>query len=171
MAAERKTAEQMYEELGSPVSLSPARCAARVREIIKSQDLLSVNEQKALLLLDFIRLRDILFDRVEGTESRMTKSGDIVEVDSAPAWANALVRLLKEWRGTIDSMKADIDSEELLIRRAHAEIMVQAMRLSFERLMLELEKAGFEIPRDLAEQIIEESIPIGFQSLEKRISA
>src|SRR6478736_4632626 len=68
MAAERKTMEQMYEELGRPSGVSPARLGQRVREILNSQDWLSITDQKALLLLDFVKLRDVLWERLNGTE-------------------------------------------------------------------------------------------------------
>lgn len=165
------TPEELSEALGVP-SMTPARCAARVREIIKSRDWLSQTEKKSLLLDDLIRLRDIVFERLEGTEVKFDRHGDAIEVESSSAWANTMVRLLREWRQVIESMQHDVESADIKIRRAHAEIMLAAIEVMFERMLLRLEAAlEVKIPRDLANSIMEEVMPIGFTSLDSRTTA
>lgn len=172
-AGGRISGEELSEKLGG--SISPARCLQRVREILKSQDILSITEQKSLLLLDVIRLRDILFDRVEGTETRITKHGDLVDVESSPAWANALVRLLREWRTTIDSMRSDIDGDQLLIREAHAKIMLDAIETVFLAFITRLDRhfQNYKEPptRSQMEEMLEDALPLGFQALERKTAA
>lgn len=170
MARKRMTAEQMYEELGSPSGMSPARCLQRVREIVRAQDYLSLTEQKALLLLDFIKLRDILFDRIEGTEIKINRHGDEIEVESSPGWANALVRVLKEWNKVIESMSADVEQGRSTIQRQHADLFMGAISVMFDRYNLRLEQAGATLPAasDLAE-IWEEVMPLGFKSLTDKV--
>jgi DNA-binding Lrp family transcriptional regulator len=156
-------------------SMTPARCAQRVREILKSQDLLSQVEQKALILLDFIKVRDMLFDRIEGTETRITKHGDVIEVESSPGLFNTMVRMLKEWRLLIESMRQDVDSETVKIRAAHARIMMDAIVEMFEEFIRLLEQ--FFIDKDRLptriemNEMMEEAMPFGFQALERKTAA
>lgn len=166
MAAQRYTAEQMSEELGG--AIDPARCAQRVREIIKSQDILSVTEQKALLLLDMVELRDILFDRVKESDIAIDRNGDSIEIGSDPRHAANLIRLLREFRTLIESSQAEITSAQVMIREAHAQIMLAAIDVVFERFLLRLEQAGHELDRAVAMQAMEEAMPLAFQALEKK---
>lgn len=170
MATQRISPEEMYARLGSPESLSPARCLQRVREIVRSTDYLTILDQKALLLLDFVRLRDILWDRIEGTELKITKHGDTIEVGSAPGWANAMIRVLKEWRVTIDSMQKDLDGGQLAVSRAHAEVMMAAISVMFDRFIGRLED-HYRLYQSLPEatdmrEMFEEVMPLGFAKIE-----
>src|SRR5205823_5743116 len=58
--------------------LSPSRCIARVREILRSHDYLSQVERRALVLLDMIELKEILLDhvRTEGGEVTNERTGE-----------------------------------------------------------------------------------------------
>lgn len=168
-AAKRMTGEEMAAELGIE-QMTPARCLQRVREILKAQNALSRNEQKALLLLDLVRARDTLFDRIEGTETKITKRGDVVDVESDPRHMSNLIRLLREWRGIIDSMQEDIDSSQVKITKAYADMMMRALEVVFRRMLARLAEEGFEIPEDLARDLIEELLPLGFQALEEKIA-
>lgn len=175
MASERKSGEQMYAELGSPPSLSPARCLQRVREILKAQDYLSRADQKALLLLDFIKLRDVLWEKINGEEMKLTRNGDLVEVSAPPAWASILVRVLREWRNTIDSMRDDVEGEQDLIRTGQATLVLQAITVMFDRYQLR-EERYFELHKalpsaDERRTMFEEVIPLGFQALETKAAA
>lgn len=166
-AGGRISSEEISKQLGIP-SMTPARCGQRVREILRSQDLLSQVEQKALILLDFIKVRDLLFDRIEGTETRITKHGDVIDVESSPGLFNSMIRLLKEWRVLIESMSQDVDSESLKIRKAHANAMLEAISLIFKHLFTRLGEEGYEIPTVLSMELMEEAMALGFESLEKR---
>lgn len=165
----RISGEELSKRLGIE-SMTPARCTQRVREILKSQDTLSQVEQKALILLDFIKVRDMLFERIEGTETRITKHGDTIEVESSPGLFNSMIRLLKEWRVLIESMRNDVDTETVKIREAHAKIMMDAISVMFKQLFIRLSEHGFEIPTALSMELMEEAMGLGFQELEKKTS-
>lgn len=175
-ATQRLTGEQMFEQLGSPTGLSPARCIQRVKEIVKAQDYLSIAEQKSLLLLDFVRLRDRLWERIdEGTETKITKNGDVIDVGLDSAFYRALTQVLKEWRVTIDSMRNDVQGEEMTIRAAHAEIMMAAISVMFDRYTLRLEQ-HFDLYKSLpdAEEmrtIFEEVMPLGLSAVQAKVQA
>jgi len=175
MAAERKTMEQMYEELGRPSGVSPARLGQRVREILNSQDWLSITDQKALLLLDFVKLRDVLWERLNGIEEKFNKHGDLIEVSAGSGWAQAFIRLLREWRGLLESMSADIDSDRLMIREAHAKIMIDALWVMFERFVLRLEAYFAEYKRLPTRvemnDMLEDVMPYAFESLEEKTAS
>lgn len=170
MAADRLTGEEMWEKLGEPDALSPARCIQRVKEIVRAQDYLSRHEQKALLLLDFIKLRDALWERIDdGNESRITKNGDVVDVGLGASYYNALTRVLKEWRTTIESMAKDVDNEEVSIRQVYADAMMAAISVMFDRFMGRLEK-HFALYKELpdaadARTMFEEVMPLGFTAI------
>lgn len=172
MASRRLSAEQMYEELSRPPGLSPARCLQRVKEMLNATDYLSQVEQKSLLLLDFVRLRDVLWERLEGVDTKITKHGDVIEVESAPAWANSLIRLLKEWRITIESMTKDVDAGQITVSKAHGQIMMEAISVMFDRYTLRLEEhlAHHKALPTLEERriIFEEIMPLGFAAIEAK---
>lgn len=173
-AGGRISGEEMAKKLNVS-TMTPARCLQRAKEILQSQDLFSLTEQKALILLDVIRLRDILFERVEGTDTKLDRDGRVVDLTAAPAWSSALIRLLREWRSIIDSMKVEIDSDQLQIRQAHADIMMEAITLIFENFLRALDKFvevnGRAPSRLEANDIMEESLPIGFNVIEHRTAA
>lgn len=163
------SAEQIAERLGVP-SMSPARCAQRIKEILKSQRLLSRVEQKGLVLVDVIRLRDLLFERIEGAETKVTRQGVVIEVESNAALFGHASRLLAEWSKLIDDITSDVDSEKASIRRAHANIMLAAISVMFDRYNLRLEKElGIKLDRGMVRDIMEEVMPLGIASLEERI--
>lgn len=174
-ASQRMSGEAMYEELGSPPGLSPARCIQRVKEIVQATDYLDEVEQMSLLLLDFVRLRDILWERLEGTETKITKTGEIIEVESAPAWANALVRVLKEWRVTISAMQKAVGDGQMSVSKAHAKMMMEAISVMFDRYQLRLEQhfAQYKTLPTLEERraIFEEVMPLGFAAIEQKTAA
>lgn len=165
LAAQRMTPEEIAAEL-SLDGITPARVAQRIREILKSQDWLSIAEQKGLILLDVIKLRDILFERVEGTETRFTKDGQIVEVESGAAYFQAMIRLLKEWRDIIQSLQLDVDADTLKVRQAHAKIMGRAIESTFKAYNATLRTHGYDIPPEVAMLAMEDALPVAFRSLE-----
>lgn len=171
MASKRMSGEQMYAELGEPPGMTPARCLQRAREIIKAQDWASVHDQKALLLRDFVKMRDLLWERISGTETKITKDGDVIDVDPGVGWYNALSRVLREWRTTIKEMQDDVEGSEAILRRAQAEVMISAISVMFERYNLKLDQAGVTLPdRNTLAEIFEEVMPLGFQVIESKVS-
>lgn len=176
MAAERKSFEQMYEELGEPDGTSPAKLGSRVRTLLAAYQLDAV-EQKALLLRDLVRLRGIIFDQLEGDGIRIDADGELIGNEIAPAWASAMVRLLKEWRSTIESMQDDLAADRQSIREAHAQIMLQAITVMFERFVLRLEEADkdefsgvtFKASKAALMNLFGEVMPLGFAHLAENI--
>lgn len=168
------TPEQLAEQVG--FGLSPARAAARVHEIMVSQDWLSKTEQKALMLMDLIRLRDVVWEQVEAGGVRVyDEDGLPKRIEADPRWSQTLVRVFREWRNLIESMQADVASEKSMVRDAHAAIMIGALEVMFQRFLLRVEKAQAE-GRTLGERdyrdLMEEVIPLGFASItEKRNAA
>lgn len=162
------TPKELSEEL-SLAYMPPARCAQRVREILASQDWLSLNEQKAILFFDLIKVRDRLYERIDETETHITRNGDVIDVASSPSLFGHMIRLLKEWRNLIESMKIDIDTVKVKLRQAHASIMLGAIELMFRRYgarVREIIEAGEEFTAARERELMEEVMPIGFQYLE-----
>lgn len=144
-AAMKMSPEEMSNQLAGAVD--PARCAQRVREILRSQDWLSVVEQQAILMLDMYELRNILFDKVrENDVVTYNDNGDEVWSMQDPRWSANLIRLMKEFRAMLDATKAEVDKNKGNIRRAHADLMFGAIDLAFERLTFEIEKEINSLP-------------------------
>jgi len=161
--------EEIAKELGIS-SMTPMRCVQRIREILKSQDILSQSDQKALILRDFVALRDKLFEQINDGDEVVTKDGDVISVPTSAGYYNAMIRLLKEWSALITSMRTDISQETVLIRQAHAKIMISAIEVMFGGMMDELKKQGYDIPNALGMQILEEIMPKVFQALDEKTS-
>jgi hypothetical protein len=142
----------------------------RVREIIKAQDLLSVAEQKSLILLDIIKVRDLIMERLGGYETKIGRDGIGVEVETGAPMYNAMIRLFKEWRSLIDSIRDDVDAGNVQIRQAHADIMMEALMAMFRHYSNRLESAGIVVPQALALELLEEVAPIGFNALSQHVS-
>jgi len=176
MAAKRYSFEKMYEELGEPPGTNAAALGTRVRKLLAAFTLDAV-EQKALLLRDLVRLRDIIFDQLENDGLHVNDSGELVGKEVAPAWASAMVRLLKEWRSTIESMQTDLDGDRQSIREAHAQIMFQAITVMFDRFVARLEEADrdefsgvtFKASRASLMTLMGEVLPLGFQDLQSNV--
>lgn len=176
MAGKRMSFVQMYEELGEPDGMSPASIGTRVRTLLAAFELDAV-EQKALLLRDLVRLRDIIFDQLEGENFKLDKDDNLIPTGPEPAWANAMVRLLKEWRSTVESMQKDLDGDRASLREAHAQIMMQAITVMFERFVLRLEEAGqdefsgitFSGSRAALMGLFGEVMPLGFEHLQRNV--
>ena len=176
MASRRYSFEKMYEELGSPEGTSPAALGTRVRTLLAAFTLDAV-EQKALLLRDLVRLRDIIFEQLEGDGLHVNQDGEIVGKELAPAWASAMVRLLKEWRSTIESMQDDLAGDRASIREAHAQIMFEALSVMFDRFVLRLEQAAadefsgitFSGSRPALMNLLGEVMPMGFEFLQGNV--
>lgn len=176
MASKRMSFEAMYEELGEPDGLNAAAIGTRVRTLLAAFTLDAV-EQKALLLRDLVRLRDIIFEQLEGDGIRIGVDGELTGREIAPAWAGAMVRLLKEWRSTIESMQTDVDGDRTSIRDAHANIMFQALTVMFERFLLRLEQADADEFSDITFKgskpalmgLLADVLPMGFEHLQSNV--
>ncbi|MDF2915915.1 MAG: hypothetical protein K0S70_132 [Microbacterium sp.] len=176
MASKRMSFEQMYDDLGCPDGTSPAAIGTRVRTLLAAYTLDAV-EQKSLLLRDLVRLRDIIFDELESDGIHVGADGEITAKELSPAWASAMVRLLKEWRSTIESMQDDLADSRQSIREAHAHIMLQAITIMFERFVARLEEANadefsgitFTGTRPAMMALLGEVMPLGFQHLQENV--
>jgi hypothetical protein len=165
----RITPNELAEQLNIE-TMSPERCAQRVREILNAQDWLGRTGQNALLLRDLIELRNVLFERVKGTDIKIGKDGEIVEVGSNAAFANALVRVLREWRVTVKEMQEEVDGESAKLRQSHADVMVAAIAIFGERFAIELGKNHPEITRKELDDLVEASIPKAFQVIQSKVA-
>lgn len=171
MATRRLTAEQMYEALGNPPSMTPARCFQRVREILKAQTRFSALEQQALLLNDFVKLRDVLWERIEGTETKITKNGDVIEVESGVGYFNAMARVLREWSRLMTEMQKNVDDGATTITQQDATLMMQVISIMFDRYHGMLEREGVKLPdANRRREMFEEIMPLGFQVLQERVA-
>ena len=176
MASKRMSADQMWVELGRPTTLTPARLLQRLKEILASQDVLTQQEQMALVLLDVIKLRELLWERLEdGKEAKITKHGEVVATGLGSSFYNTMARTLREMRVTIESMSKAVDGGGVTIRQAHADIMMAAISVMFDRFVARIEdhvRLYDAMPEaGQLRTMFEEVMPLGFTSMEGKIAA
>jgi hypothetical protein len=175
MASARFNGEMMSGQLGG--ALSPERCLQRVREILKSVDWLSLVEQKQLVLLDLVELRDILFKIIRdqgGFKSVPDGNGGYLEVwaEGDPRWTQNLIRALDSMRKIIDSAKLELDGAEIKIRRSHAMAMTDSIELGLRRYTSMIEaKYGITIPTEESMEMMADAMSVAWKALEARTAS
>lgn len=163
------SAEELAEKLGIE-SITPARARQMLRELLKGSALDDAMRMR-LMLFDLIKLRDMLFEKVEGTEIRVDRRGNEIEVDADPRHASNLIRLLETYRKTILDIQTFTDAAENKLRSQDAKRMAQGYAFAIERLLRRLVEHGYEIPEKLAMELAEECLALAFQYLETFVDA
>lgn len=166
-ASNRLTLQQISEEVGGV--LTPAQCGQRVREILKSHDWMSDLDQRGLLLMDFIELKNILFDRVrsEGGTVR-NEDGSIYYSFGDPRWAAALTKVLEQLSKLLGREQPKLDAERQMLRRAHAKVMIEAVELAFRKLVLDIRDSYPEVDEMVLRGFLETALPSAIQAIEAR---
>ena len=121
------------EELSKICGGSPAACAKRLRELLAARDWLSIIETRALITEDMLRLKEHLFNMMEGGEwyddrGRAYGSGDA-------RWASELNKTLKEMSRQAELAVSQIDTARAKVRNSHADLMVSAIDQAFKLMM------------------------------------
>lgn len=137
-------------------TIKPARAAQRVRDILASRDWLTQVERKQLLTEDLMALKDELMR--QALDLRQTKDA------SGP-----LIKVLALVGKQLDADKLDLESALTQIRKAHAEMMLSAIRLTLERSFHELEKRHTDVSRGELTEIFQLALPDAVQELEARV--
>lgn len=153
-AASHKSPEELSRLTGNTVK--PAAAAQRVVDILKSQDWLSQVQQKQLLIFDLMAIKDKLMH-------------EVVDLNMTANNAGTLVRVLKEIGDRLDKDKLDLNAALTQIRKAHAEMMLAAIRVAFERSALELEKRYPEVSRGEINEIFRAALPDAAREVEAHV--
>jgi hypothetical protein len=153
-AASHKSPEELSRLTGTTVK--PAAAAQRVIDILKSQDWLSQVQQKQLLIHDLMAIKDKLMHEV--IDLNMTKDN-----------AGTLVRVLKEIGDRLDKDKLDLNAALTQIRKAHAEMMLAAIRVAFERSALELEKRYPQVSKTELNEVFRMALPEAAREIEAHV--
>lgn len=159
LARRNLSPEEISEELGGLIS--PARAAQRIREILRSHDWLSIEEQQGLLLLDMIELKEILLEHVreEGGLIEDPRSGGTYYSFGDPRWSANLIRLLGEMSKMILAARTDVESIKTTLRRKHAAVMTQAIQVTFAIVARGVTSRTRDLDeRDMIE-LLEEALP------------
>jgi hypothetical protein len=139
-ASSHKSPEELSKLTGG--TIRPAAAAQRVIDILKSRDWLTQVQQKQLLIEDLMMVKD--------------NSG-------------TLVRVLKEIGDRLDKDKLDLNAALTQIRKAHAEMMLAAIRVAFERSALELEKRYPEVPKGEIHEVFRMALPEAASEIEAHV--
>lgn len=157
-ASKRWTLEVMSQRLGG--MLTPAQCGQRVREILRSWDWLAINEQQALILMDFIELKEILLDRVRREGGVVQdESGRVAYSFGDPRWATTLNNTLKEMNKLISGMQTTVEADRAVLRAEHARPMIQAVEKFSDIFARGLKESYPEIDAKVMRATIEEALP------------
>lgn len=138
-------------------TVSPAKAAQQVRDILASRDWLTDMERKQLLVDDLMALKDVL----------MEKAVSYKMLDAAGP-------LTKVLRTIGDILLADkINLKDVLesIRKAQAQMMLVGIRAALERTFLELERRYPEMPALSQElnEIFVVALPEAIREIEAKV--
>lgn len=153
-ASSHKSPEELSKLTGG--TIRPAAAAQRVIDILKSRDWLTQVQQKQLLIEDLMMVKDKLMREV--IDLNMTKDN-----------SGTLVRVLKEIGDRLDKDKLDLNAALTQIRKAHAEMMLAAIRVAFERSALELEKRYPEVPKGEIHEVFRMALPEAASEIEAHV--
>jgi hypothetical protein len=168
-ASKRMTPTQISEHLDGIIS--PAAAAQRAREILSAWDWLSINEQRALILMDMIELKEILFDRVRQEGGLVeTRDGEMTFTLGDPRWSANLMKLLGQMNDLITKETANVDSERQSIRHAHGMVMVRAIEMTFDSLARDLRAEFPQVPEERMRLAIESALPLAIATVDAAIS-
>ncbi len=138
-------------------TLTPEQCLARLDKIVKSRDILDAATLAKLNLEDAYFLRNKL-------KAQLIAAGNI-DKDAATTFIKAIdavqTRVEKSTQGFEDAM--------IRMQEMHARVMMQAIRVSYETVALRLERE-YDIPAEVAYQMIEEALPLAVESLDGEVN-
>jgi len=152
-ASSGKSPEELSALTGGVIK--PAKAAQRVRDILSSRDWLSILEKKQLLVDDMMALKDVLYEKAV-TYEEGGAAGDLIKV------LTTMQRMLSE-------EKVDLTEAMTQIRKAHAQMMIAAIRIALERSMLELEKRYPDVPGSELVEIFQLALPEAVAEVESRV--
>jgi len=155
-AASRKSLKEISKDLGGKIS--PEQVGVELEKLLNSTDYLSEAQEQRLLFLDMMRLKDLLFERAQGFG------------EEAAASYGPLVRMLKLLDDTMQRVNNVVDDKVLRIQRAHADVMIQAINLTAEKMLFELHKRYPEVEREELQEILQMSLPAAVSSIESNLS-
>jgi hypothetical protein len=154
-AASHLSVTEISESLGGQIS--PERVGLRLTEILNSMDWLTTAQKQKLNFHDMIKVKDMLMEKAQGFG------------EAAAAASGPLVRILKQIGDDLRQADTDLDERMLRVQRAHANVMVSAVELAFEKALFELHKRYPEIERGELQEILEVSLPAAVKSIEASV--
>jgi hypothetical protein len=164
--------EMMSDQLGGAVS--PERCLARTKEILRSTNVWDVVEKQAALMYDFVEVKNILFDRVRSEGGIYeTKNGMEFWTQGDPRWSANLIKVLKEFRSMIEATEAAVNKNAGTLRDGQRDLVFASIEKMFNHFLFDLEQyLGARVDKPKLLEMMERAIPVGFAMIEeKTISA
>lgn len=137
--------------------LSPAQCIDRLNKIVQSKDMLDVEMLAKLNLEDAYYLRNKLRKQMDNSE--------YISKDDAASWVKAIDAI----QSRIEGSSQQIEDALIRMRQVHATVMAEAIRVGYERALLELQKRYPQITREEAYIVLEESMPLAIESLQDNV--
>lgn len=162
MAASHKSPEEMSEELGG--SISPARAAQRVREILSSRDWLSHAAQEQLVMQEMVELKD----RLKNLIARWDEADYLHGLD--PRMIAMLQKMLTDLLKAVEQRRKAASTERITIRTAHAALIVSAIERSFRMMMHELSE-HYKIDEIVARDALEAALPRAIEAIQEHEEA
>lgn len=173
MVSKNFSPQMMSDELGGVISAE--RCLARTKEILRSQNVYTIVEKQAVLLLDFVEVKNILFDRVraEGGYKQDREDGPEYWVQGDPRWSSNLIKLLTQLDKMITASAQAVDANKGTLREGQRDLVFAAMERTFNHFLFELEQfLEDKVDRPALMDMMERAIPAGFEMIEaKTVSA
>lgn len=139
-AASGKTAQEMETLYGIPA----AQCLDHIRTVLSQRDVWSELEQEQLLLFEWQRLKDMLWDRAQNPDD--------------PISTTQLINVLKEVGRIVESRKDANERQLEKVAQLQAVKVMQFMTAAFEAATLELADKYPDVSPEELSQLYERQI-------------
>lgn len=137
--------------------LSPVQCLDRLNELLDAKDMLDVEALLKLNIEDAYFLRNRLRKQMEDSE--------YISKDDAATWIKAIDAI----QSRIEGNSQQIEDALIRMRQIHAQVMADAIRVGYEKALLELQQRYPEISREEVYIVLEEAMPLAIESLQDNV--
>lgn len=133
-------------------AVKPKAVLETITDLLDKRDFLTEAQQDRLLMRDLQKLKNDLQQKVK---------------DDDQAAYGPLVRVLEQIGKRIDKLKEQSDDKYLQIQSIYARLLVDAVSVMADRILLRLQANFPEIQYEELSSIVEESLPLAIQAIEK----
>lgn len=156
LAVKGKSMEEIGRELGIP----PLRVVARLKEIIRSRRVLSIEEREELVLQEVIDLKE----DVKSIIANAKAAGELGAID--PRMLTTLNNIFKTMLATFDGRRKALADKRMTLTEGQAAIVNAALSAIFDVFFRDV-LAGLDVDELEAREVLEGAIPRGIAIIQR----